>query len=206
MVRCDSTAVSSRKMDDVDDVLVPSHINLITGLDEFFFSRSDFFFFFLSKCKAPSTVCLFGTQKSLPVGKKQCHTHVYSNNIPFRTPHSFSLSGPQTTSILWREDAQICCLKKHTPLQEKQTSRRYNICSIFWQLIKGKKTPLRKRISTHSFMTCTVTTTDTQIRLFMRSFREKGDTGNKFNLNMSIFLWFYGRFMIFIINFSVYIN
>lgn len=96
MVRYNSTAVSSRKMDDVDDVLVPTHINLITSLDEFFFSRSDFFF--LSKCKAPSTVCLFGTQKSLSVGKKRCHTHVYSNNIPFRTPRSFSLSGPQTVS------------------------------------------------------------------------------------------------------------
>lgn len=62
----------------------------------------------------------------------------------------------------------------------------------------------------HSFMTCNVTTTDTQIWLFMRSFREKGDTGNKFNLNMSIFLWFYGRFMIFInfleSIFPVYIN
>lgn len=46
MVRCNSAAVSSRKMDDVDDVLVPSHINLITSLDEFFFSRSDFYFYF----------------------------------------------------------------------------------------------------------------------------------------------------------------
>lgn len=142
-VRCNSTAVSSRKMDDVDDVLVPSHINLITSLDEFFFSRS---VFFSSKCKAPSTVCLSGTQKSLPVGKKRCHTHVYSNNIPFRTPRSFSLFGPRTVLILRREDAQRCRLKKHTLLQERRTSRCSNICSIFWQLISGRKTHPRKGI------------------------------------------------------------
>lgn len=38
-VRSTSTTVGSRKMDDADKALVPSHINLITSLAVFFFSR-----------------------------------------------------------------------------------------------------------------------------------------------------------------------
>lgn len=43
-VRSTSTTVGSRKMDDADKALVPSHINLITSLAVFFISRWIFFF------------------------------------------------------------------------------------------------------------------------------------------------------------------
>lgn len=143
MVRCNSTAVSSRKMDDVDDVLVPSHINLITSLDEFFFSRS---VFFQVNAKLPQLFVCPGP-KSLSLSERSGATLMFTVTIFRLEPRvAFSLSGPRTVSILRREDAQRCCLKKHTLLQERRTSRCSNICSIFWQLISGRKTHPRKGI------------------------------------------------------------